>query len=144
MTPTHPGEVQRTLFMRRHIGSIRTAIAAKHRLWQPSPSDGKAAQLVWIVVEDAAHIDAEIASLLMCSGIPFVYFAFGPTNSWGHVQRNAAALVASRLAEVGVAGPGIFLDDDAYVSPWLFEQVCHSLLCGGNLCIAMQYRCDAL
>lgn len=59
----------------------------------------------------------------MCSGVPFVYFAFGPSNSWGHVQRNAAAVVAARLAEVGIAGPGIFLDDDAYMSPWLFEQV---------------------
>lgn len=78
---------------------------------------------MWIIVEDAEHIDADIASLLMCSGIPFVYFAFGPSNAWGHVQRNAAAVVAARLAEVGIAGPGIFLDDDGYMSPWLFEQV---------------------
>ncbi|ORY50705.1 hypothetical protein BCR33DRAFT_492568 [Rhizoclosmatium globosum] len=49
----------------------------------------KCRQILWIIAEDSDQIDPEVASLLRCSKIPYVYFAYGPTRAFGNAQKNA-------------------------------------------------------
>lgn len=89
--------------------------------WKPQPLHMSAAQILWIVVDDTPEPDAGLASMLTCSGLPFLYFPYGPTSNWGNAQRNAALMVVRALGRLGMMGPGYFMDDDSYISPWLFE-----------------------
>lgn len=89
--------------------------------WKPQPLHMSAAQILWIVVDDAPDPDASLASMLTCADLPFLYFPYGPTGTWGNAQRNAALMVVRALGRLGMMGPGYFMDDDSYISPWLFE-----------------------
>lgn len=95
--------------------------------WKPQPLHMSAAQILWIVIDDAPEPDQALASMLTCADLPFLYFPYGPTGNWGNAQRNAALMVVRALGRLGMMGPGYFMDDDSYISPWLFEpmfQVC--------------------
>lgn len=37
-------------------------------------------QLLWIIVEDAPHIDGELDKMLKNADVPYIYFAHGPTK----------------------------------------------------------------
>lgn len=65
--------------------------------------------------------------------VPFLYFAYGPTGVWGNAQRNAALAVVRALGrQYGMVGPGYFMDDDSYVSPWLFDAMFQVSGCPGE------------
>ncbi|ORY50699.1 hypothetical protein BCR33DRAFT_780633 [Rhizoclosmatium globosum] len=75
----------------------------------------KCRQIVWVIVEDSSEIDTELLSLLKCSKINFVYFAYGPTKSFGNSQKNAMMQYVVELTRAfnfhGIMHP---LDDDGY------------------------------
>ena len=75
---------------------------------------------LWIVVEDSACVDPDIAVLLRRSGIPHVYLSHGPTRCWGNAQRNAALCYISENALDGIV---YLADDDNLYRPRLFDEI---------------------
>ena len=110
----------RPQYFRRSGRAIRTWIAqqeaeakSKHPGWQ----------VVWIVAEDEVDIDPLVVRTLRRTGVPYIYFAYGLTRSWGNAQKNAVMQVVyalSRPEDKGGllgAGPVYGLDDDNKMLP---------------------------
>ena len=84
-------------------------------------------QVVWIVAEDEVDIDPQIVKTLRRSGIPYVYFAYGLTRSWGNAQKNAVMQMVYALSRpkggVFGHGPVYGLDDDNKILPGLLDML---------------------
>lgn len=114
----------RPQYFRRSGRAIRTWMAQeestvrqKHPGWQ----------VVWIVAEDEVDIDPMVVRTLRRTGVPYVYFAYGLTRSWGNAQKNAVMQVVYALSRPeergGLLGPGPVygLDDDNKMLPDLLD-----------------------
>lgn len=118
----------RYAYFKRHILTIRTHIALmKKRAWpegEGHPPWGQKRQLVWIVVEDGEALANDVAQELSSSGLPYIYFTYGPTHHFGNAQQNAAYALIHRLSDPGVGGilgngPVLSIDDDSNFLPEL-------------------------
>lgn len=71
----------------------------------------------WIVVEDAAERDPELAEFLP----PYAtHLSFGPTRDMGNLQRNAAL---EHIWDSGLRGVVYNADDDNKYDPRLFDEI---------------------
>jgi len=111
-------------YFKRNGRAIRTWLAQEEaNVRQRHPSW----QVVWIVAEDEVDIDPLVVRTLRRTGVPYVYFAYGLTRSWGNAQKNAVMQVAYALSRPegrgGVLGPGPVygLDDDNKMLPDLLD-----------------------
>lgn len=78
--------------------------------------DGRG-DVTWIVVEDAAERDAELADFLP----PYAtHLNVGPTRDLGHAQRN---LALEYIADNGLEGVVYNADDDNKYDPALFDEI---------------------
>ena len=104
------------------------------RLWmqkqeEQAKADHPGWQVVWIIAEDEVEIDPQLLRTLKRVGIPYVYFAYGLTKTWGNAQKNAVMQLAysmSRPREHGGIlghGPLYGLDDDNKVVPELLDML---------------------
>ncbi|PLW12372.1 hypothetical protein PCANC_20169 [Puccinia coronata f. sp. avenae] len=118
----------RYAYFKRHILTIRTHIALmKERAWpegEGHPAWGQKRQLVWIVVEDGEALANDVAQELAISGLPYIYFTYGPTHHFGNAQQNAAYALIHRLSDPVVGGilgngPVLSIDDDSNFLPEL-------------------------
>jgi hypothetical protein len=86
-------------------------------------------QVAWIVAEDEHDIDPLVVRTLRRTGIAYVYFAYGKTQSWGNAQKNAVMQVVYALSRPdafgGLFGPGPVygLDDDNKIQPDLMNML---------------------
>ncbi|MCJ1307950.1 Galactosylgalactosylxylosylprotein 3-beta-glucuronosyltransferase 2 [Agyrium rufum] len=84
-------------------------------------------QVVWIIAEDEVDIDPLVVRTLRRTGVPYIYFAYGLTKSWGNAQKNAVMQMVyalSRPEERGGllgSGPVYGLDDDNKILPDLLD-----------------------
>lgn len=111
----------RSQYIQRHGRAIRRWLAL-----QELAGKSEAWQVVWILTEDDIVIDPLIARTLLVSRVPFVYFAYGMTNSWGNAQKNAGMQMAyalSRPMPRGLFGHGPVygMDDDNQVMPEFYD-----------------------
>ena len=75
-------------------------------------------QFIWILCEDGSKLNEEVATLLNCSGIPHVYFAYGPTKKHGNSQRNAVLEYIVNLTHIFNFTASVHpIDDDCYTLP---------------------------
>ncbi|KAG0144999.1 hypothetical protein CROQUDRAFT_659247 [Cronartium quercuum f. sp. fusiforme G11] len=120
---------QRAAYFKRHILTIRTHLEImKSRSW---PTEGAQArwgsrrQLIWIVIEDGEKLSSDVAHVLAASGLPYVYWCYGPTRRYGNAQQNAAYSIIHKLSETqsGIFGHGpvLSIDDDSNILPELLE-----------------------
>ena len=97
-TATSPGgkiAAHRPQYLRRSGRAIRSYLAQQtERQWQ----------VVWIVVDDEYDIDPVVASTLRRTGVPYIYFAYGPTRSYGNAQKNAGLQLVYALSRPGDLG----------------------------------------
>jgi hypothetical protein len=116
-SPNGKANVHRPQYFRRHARSILN--------WQEAQSHRSIWQVLWVIVEDELDIDPKIISTLRRIGVPYIYFAYGPTNALGHAQRNAALQLIYSLTQTrergGLLGHGpvYCLDDDNKMAPEL-------------------------
>ena len=110
----------RPQYFRRNGRAIRSWIAQQTTMAQAQHPGW---QVVWIVAEDEVDIDPLVIRTLRRTGIPYVYFAYGLTKSWGNAQKNAVLQVVYALSRPEASG-GLFghgpvygLDDDNKVLP---------------------------
>ncbi|KAA1132874.1 Beta-1,3-glucuronyltransferase 2 (Glucuronosyltransferase S) [Puccinia graminis f. sp. tritici] len=118
----------RYAYFKRHIQTIRTHLELmKTRAWPEGPGHqrwGQERQLIWIVIEDGEKLANDVAQELAASGLPYIYFTYGPTHHFGNAQQNAAYALIHRLADPtqdGIFGHGpiISIDDDSNFLPEL-------------------------
>ena len=85
---------------------------------------GDERQLLWIVVEDDANLEPKMEQLLQDSGIPFLYFAHGPTRHFGKAQWNIVMRAIEVLRDGFFGdGPALNLDDDSRIVPELLRKI---------------------
>lgn len=122
----------RPQYFRRHGRAIRSWMAQQeHRILQSKTEWGpKAAewQVVWVVAEDETELDPLVLRTLQRTGVPFIYFAYGRTKSWGNAQKNAVLQMVyalSRQSGAGIYGHGPVygLDDDNKILPELLDRI---------------------
>ncbi|KAH9460518.1 hypothetical protein MJO29_004524 [Puccinia striiformis f. sp. tritici] len=118
----------RYAYFKRHIQTIKTHIELmKHRPWPEGEGHqrwGQKRQLIWIVIEDGEKLSNDVAQELSASGIPYIYFTYGPTHHFGNAQQNAAYALIHRLSDPGLGGifghgPILSIDDDSNFLPEL-------------------------
>ena len=98
----------RPQFFRRHARTVLDWQTAK-----PHAGNETNPQILWIIVEDELDIDAKVIESVRRIGVPYVYFAYGPTNGLGHAQRNAALQLIYTLTKSRQRG-GLFGDGPVY------------------------------
>ncbi|KAA1100465.1 Beta-1,3-glucuronyltransferase 2 (Glucuronosyltransferase S) [Puccinia graminis f. sp. tritici] len=115
-------------YFRRHVKAIRDHLSTVARRggkyleetekkWGPGRR-----QLIWIVIEDGESIAADIQQVLSQSGLPFIYFAYGPTRHHGNAQQNSAYALIHRLSRTILGhGPILSIDDDGKVLSEVFD-----------------------
>ena len=114
----------RPQYMRRHARTLLDWQAAQAR-----PGNGSDWQVLWVIVEDELDADADVIRTLRRIGVPYVYYAYGPTNGWGHGQRNAALQLIHTLTQdrrrggLFGHGPVYCLDDDNKMLPELLTRM---------------------
>ena len=114
----------RPQYFRRSGRAIRTWMAQEEALVRNKHPGW---QVVWIVAEDEVDIDPLVVRTLRRTGVPYVYFAYGLTRSWGNAQKNAVMQVVYALSRPeqrgGLLGPGPVygLDDDNKMLPDLLD-----------------------
>ncbi|KAH8667121.1 nucleotide-diphospho-sugar transferase [Xylariales sp. PMI_506] len=116
-SPNGKANPYRPQYIQRHARSIMQWFGSEDRWAQPDQW-----QAIWILVEDDVEIDPLVALTLRSLGIPFIYFAYGQTNSWGNAQKNAAmemvyALSRPRPRGLFGHGPVYGMDDDNEIAP---------------------------
>ncbi|KAJ3070915.1 hypothetical protein HDU99_002551, partial [Rhizoclosmatium hyalinum] len=110
--PLDDWRADRRAFMGRHITQMKRQEEANAIHCQFSST---CRQLVWVIVEDSDRIDPEVESLLRCSKISYVYFAYGPTKHYGNAQKNALIQYVVELTRAfNFHGPVHPVDDDGY------------------------------
>ena len=119
------GEI-RPQYMRRSGREIRSWLKQQE---SKAKSDRPSWQVIWIIAEDEVDIDPQLVSTLRKIGVPYVYFGYGLTKSWGNAQKNAVMQVAHALSRPKEHG-GIFghgpvygLDDDNKMMPGLLDML---------------------
>ena len=133
-SPAGKTDSERSDYMQRHVDTFTQH--QKDLATQGTWFDGRpisARQTIWIIVEDGAVIDEELASVLALSSIDYIYFAFGPTRHFGNGQHNAAFSMIHALSNApsgtnkGKAmlrmGPVLGVDDDAEIHPALLQLI---------------------
>jgi hypothetical protein len=116
-TATSPNSNARALrpqYFRRHGKAIQSWIRLRNPGWQ----------VVWIVAEDEEIIDPRISGMLRKSEVPYIYFAYGLTRSYGNAQKNAVLQMAYALSGPSSLlghGPVYGLDDDNKMLPELLD-----------------------
>ena len=116
----------RPQYMRRTGREIRSWLKQQE---EKAQADHPGWQVVWIIAEDEVEIDSQMVRTLRRTGVPYVYFAYGLTKSWGNAQKNAVMQVAyamSRSREHGGIlghGPIYGLDDDNKILPELLDML---------------------
>ena len=114
----------RPQYFRRSGRAIRTWMAQEESLVRNKHPGW---QVVWIVAEDEVDIDPLVVRTLRRTGVPYIYFAYGLTRSWGNAQKNAVMQVVYALSRPeergGLLGPGPVygLDDDNKMLPDLMS-----------------------
>ncbi|MCJ1479308.1 RNA polymerase II subunit A C-terminal domain phosphatase [Lambiella insularis] len=114
----------RPQYLRRSGRAIRTWMAQEEALVRNKHPGW---QVVWIVAEDEVDIDPLVVRTLRRTGVPYIYFAYGLTRSWGNAQKNAVMQVVYALSRPedrgGLLGPGPVygLDDDNKMLPDLLS-----------------------
>lgn len=133
-TATSPNSNARALrpqYFRRHGKAIQSWLSQRKPGWQ----------IVWVVAEDEEVIDPKISRMLRKSEVPYIYFAYGLTRSYGNAQKNAVlqmtyALSGSNGGLLG-HGPVYGLDDDNKMLPELLNVLTNVIRVGafpvGNL-----------
>ena len=110
----------RPQYFRRSGRAIRTWMAQREAEAQ---AEHPGWQVVWVVAEDEVDIDPLVVRTLRRTGVPYIYFAYGLTRSWGNAQKNAVMQVVYALSRPeergGLLGPGPVygLDDDNKMLP---------------------------
>ena len=118
--------VLRPQYFRRSGRAIRSWIAQQTADAQDNHPGW---QVVWVVAEDDVDIDPLVVRTLRRTGISYVYFAYGLTQSWGNAQKNAVLQVVYALSRPdafgGLFGPGPVygLDDDNKIQPDLLSML---------------------
>ena len=111
-------------YMKRHVGVIKDyqdLVSAKG-FWDGVKGDDR--QLLWLVVEDEANLEPQMEVLLRDSGIPFLYFAHGPTRHFGKAQWNIVMRAIEVLRDGFFGdGPVLNLDDDCRIVPELLSKI---------------------
>lgn len=116
----------RPQYMRRSGREIRSWLKQQET---KVTSDHPGWQVIWIIAEDEVDIDPQLISTLRKIGVPYVYFAYGLTKSWGNAQKNAVMQVAHALSRPkehgGILGHGPVygLDDDNKILPGLLDML---------------------
>jgi hypothetical protein len=112
-SPNGNAKALRPQYFQRHGKTISSWISQRRPGWQ----------VVWVVAEDEERIDQRIAQKLRNSGVPYVYFAYGLTRSYGNAQKNAVLQVTYALSGSNGGlfghGPVYGLDDDNKILPEL-------------------------
>jgi hypothetical protein len=123
-SPNSKPGLLRPQYLRRSGRAIRTWIAQQEaRGRQRHPGW----QVVWIVAGNEVDIDPLVVRTLRRTGVPYVYFAYGLTRSFGNAQKNAVMQVVYALSRPkergGLLGPGPVygLDDDNRMLPDLLD-----------------------
>jgi hypothetical protein len=120
-SPNGKAGIYRPQFFRRHGREVRTWIKQQEA---KAKADHPGWQVVWIIAEDEVDIDPQVIQTLRRTGVPYVYFSYGLTKSWGNAQKNAAMQVAYALSRptggIFGHGPVYGLDDD--------NKILHNLL----------------
>jgi hypothetical protein len=75
---------------------------------------------LWLVGEDAAQLSADVASLLLITGKPYLHLAVGPTRKGGNAQRNALLQIVKREHLKGIV---YNMDDDNAYHPYLWDEI---------------------
>ncbi|KAI4148616.1 MAG: hypothetical protein LQ340_005025 [Diploschistes diacapsis] len=125
-SPNGKAEAFRPQYIRRHGRQIRRWLKQQE---EKAKADHPDWQVVWIIAEDEVEIDPQLVTTLRRTGVPFVYFAYGLTKTWGNAQKNAVMQVAyamSRPREHGGIlghGPVYGLDDDNRMLPELLDML---------------------
>jgi hypothetical protein len=128
-TRTGPGGkladwTDRGKYMARQAKTINKHIDMVNRDGYLDGSKAHDRQLLWLVVEDESKMEGKLELLLRESGIPFIYFAHGPTRHYGKAQWNIV-LKAIEVLRDGFFGNGPVynLDDDARILPELLDKM---------------------
>ena len=110
----------RPQYFRRHGRAIRTWMKQQEA---KAKEEHPGWQVIWVLAEDEEDLDPQVVRTLRRTGVPYVYFAYGLTKSWGNAQKNAAMQIVyalSRSKEQGGLfghGPVYGLDDDNKILP---------------------------
>ncbi|CAD6583232.1 MAG: Beta-1,3-glucuronyltransferase 2 (Glucuronosyltransferase S) [Cyphobasidiales sp. Tagirdzhanova-0007] len=81
-------------------------------------------QLIWLIAEDGDAIDPATLKLLRDTGLPFIYFAHGPTRSYGLAQWNVLLSTIEFVRDNFLGdGPVLSVDDDARIDPELLRRI---------------------
>ncbi|KAI1621170.1 nucleotide-diphospho-sugar transferase [Exophiala viscosa] len=141
----------RPQYFRRHGRTIRSwMVQQEERLlqskdeWESKKLEGDTRdwQVVWVIAEDETELDPAVIRTLQRTGVPYVYFAYGRTKSWGNAQKNAVLQMVYALSRQGVGGlyghgPVYGLDDDNKILPELLNKITQVVRVGvvpvGNL-----------
>ena len=125
-SPNGKAGVDRPQYVRRTGREIRSWLKQQE---EKAQADHPGWQVVWIIAEDEVEIDPQMVRTLRRIGVPYVYFAYGLTKSWGNAQKNAVMQLAyamSRPREHGGIfghGPIYGLDDDNKILPELLDML---------------------
>ena len=120
----------RPQYFRRHGRAIRSWGSTSSSASDTDSDDNNANadwQVIWIVAEDEDELDPQVLRTLRRTGVPYIYFSFGMTASWGNPQKNAVLQVAHALSpnslDGGLLGHGPIygLDDDNKILPDLLS-----------------------
>ena len=116
----------RPQYFRRHGREIRKWLKQQE---EKAKAEHPGWQVVWLIAEDEVDISTQVVRTLKRTGVPYVYFSYGLTASWGNAQKNAVMQVAyamSRPREHGGIlghGPIYGLDDDNKMLPELLDML---------------------
>ena len=116
----------RPQYFRRHGRELRKWMKEQE---EKASAEHPGWQVVWIIAEDEVDIDSRVLRTLRRTGVPYVYFAYGLTSTWGNAQKNAVMQVAYALSRPrehgGVLGHGPLygLDDDNKMLPELMDML---------------------
>lgn len=115
---------RRLAFFGMHHDTIRAFFDKVEREGYHDGAQAQDRQLLYIIVRDESQIDPELDAFFRKAGIPYLYFAIGPTKDHGIAQWNAVerAIEVVRDSFFG-DGPVVNVDDDARMLPGLLDRV---------------------
>lgn len=124
-SPTGKTGTLRPGYIQRHVHTMlkhESLVAANRTYFDGVASSDR--QLIWIIVEDGLVVDEEVAAVLAKSRLNYIYWAYGPTRSYGNAQHNAALSMVHALTENYLGhGPILGVDDDAEIHPDLLQLI---------------------
>ncbi|KAK9898578.1 glycosyltransferase family 43 protein [Cystobasidium minutum MCA 4210] len=115
---------RRLRYFQRHIDTLKEYNRIVELEGFFDGAKAKDRQLIWILIEDNDHLNEDLNNLMNSTGLPYLYFAHGPTHYYGNAQWNAAERAVHILRDSFFGdGPVMNVDDDSRILPDLLRLV---------------------